>query len=285
MPQSRVIIGLVLATLLVSAAWLGNSSTPAHLNHQPAHQGCGPGESLPLTLMDPWRGDIQSGNRQCFKLELEQGGFVRLWIEADSGSLAAFVLPHGDSIPAMRVFVGGGGFLEQPGVLSWKAPASGAHRLVLETTDYSAALGVSVELRESQSAGLREAEERALAADPRVRWLTQHALPVRSISPNDNDFSDLEPLKSALRDAIEEGLDWLEENKRARSVERPLQPYEPAYKPNSEWQPVIQHSQHERRVEQSDGGVQKNGFIVPGSARPLERKTTLSKRRCVFRPI
>lgn len=58
---------------------------------------------------------------------------------------------------------------------------------------------------------------------------------------------------------VEEGLDWLEENERARHYERPR----PAYKPDSEWRPVIQHSQRRRQVEPSDGGVQKNGFIVP----------------------
>jgi erythromycin esterase len=36
--------------------------------------------------------------------------------------------------------------------------------------------------------------------DFRVAWLKQHAIPLRSIEPNDEDFSDLEPLLKVLRD-------------------------------------------------------------------------------------
>ncbi len=36
---------------------------------------------------------------------------------------------------------------------------------------------------------------------PRVAWLEQHAVPFKSIDPNDEDFSDLEPLAKAIADA------------------------------------------------------------------------------------
>lgn len=38
-------------------------------------------------------------------------------------------------------------------------------------------------------------------ADPRVDWLRKNALRIRSISPEDRDFSDLQPLKKVLGDA------------------------------------------------------------------------------------
>src|SRR5207248_908448 len=41
------------------------------------------------------------------------------------------------------------------------------------------------------------AEER----DPRVAWLAEHALRVRSLDPHDDDFADLEPLRKTLAGA------------------------------------------------------------------------------------
>jgi erythromycin esterase len=37
-----------------------------------------------------------------------------------------------------------------------------------------------------------------LSADPRVAWLRENILPIRSIDPDDEDFTDLEPLRAAL---------------------------------------------------------------------------------------
>lgn len=45
------------------------------------------------------------------------------------------------------------------------------------------------------------AAQPAAPADPRVEWLRQNAVPIRSISPEDRDFSDLQPLKKILGDA------------------------------------------------------------------------------------
>src|SRR5262249_5428880 len=39
------------------------------------------------------------------------------------------------------------------------------------------------------------------ATDSRVAWLKQHAAPLRSIDPADEDFADLEPLRRAIGDA------------------------------------------------------------------------------------
>ena len=37
--------------------------------------------------------------------------------------------------------------------------------------------------------------------DPRVAWLAEHAIPISSLEPTDDDFSDLEPLASLIGDA------------------------------------------------------------------------------------
>ena len=39
------------------------------------------------------------------------------------------------------------------------------------------------------------------ATDPRVAWLTQHAVPMRTINPTDEEFADLQPLKKLIGDA------------------------------------------------------------------------------------
>ena len=45
------------------------------------------------------------------------------------------------------------------------------------------------------------AEEESSNDDIRVVWLNQNAIPLRSIDPNDKDFSDLEPLVKAIGNA------------------------------------------------------------------------------------
>src|SRR5262245_61488825 len=40
----------------------------------------------------------------------------------------------------------------------------------------------------------------AAPADPRIEWLRKSAVQIRSISPDDRDFSDLQPLKKILGD-------------------------------------------------------------------------------------
>ncbi|HUU28572.1 MAG TPA: erythromycin esterase family protein [archaeon] len=41
----------------------------------------------------------------------------------------------------------------------------------------------------------------SLRSDPRVAWLAQHAIPMRSLAPDDDDFTDLRPLREAIGDA------------------------------------------------------------------------------------
>ncbi len=51
----------------------------------------------------------------------------------------------------------------------------------------------------SPAAAAEPAAAPVLAADPRVQWLAAHAIRLRSVSPEDRDYSDLAPLREVLR--------------------------------------------------------------------------------------
>lgn len=46
--------------------------------------------------------------------------------------------------------------------------------------------------------GAAQRTPQGLSGDPRVAWLRENILPIRSIDPDDEDFTDLEPLRAAL---------------------------------------------------------------------------------------
>ncbi len=48
--------------------------------------------------------------------------------------------------------------------------------------------------------GAAQVTPERLSADPRVAWLQDNVLPIRSIDPDDEDFTDLEPLRETLAD-------------------------------------------------------------------------------------
>jgi len=146
-----------------------------------------------------WLGDLEGSQGKCLLLSMASGEFARLSVSADSGHFQAIVLPPGDTFPTLRIEVWGGE--ENALSLAWEAAQSATYRVVLQAMlggYQSEAKGVEVALEEHQSATLRQAHREELEADPRVRWLADNAIAVRSISPTDTDFSDLEPLRDAL---------------------------------------------------------------------------------------
>ncbi len=146
-----------------------------------------------------WLGDLGAGERQCLLLSMARGEFARLSIGADSGMFQALVLPPGDTIPLLRIQVWGGE--ENRQALAWEAAEPGSYRVLLQAEVGGwepEAKGVEVALEEHLSARRRQVERQQLAADSRVRWLADNAIAVRSISPTDTEFSDLEPLRDVL---------------------------------------------------------------------------------------
>lgn len=183
---------LVLVSLLVGASVTGGGTAvqqTSDCDAKVAHD----------LFVDTWLGDLEAGERRCLLLAMEPGEFARLSIAADSGMFQAMVLPPGDTIPVLRIQVWGG---EENGqALAWEAAELGNYRVLLQADvgGYEPeAKGVEVSLEDHQSATLRRRQRQELAADPRVRWLADNAIAVRSISPTDTEFSDLESLRDIL---------------------------------------------------------------------------------------
>ncbi len=170
---------------------------------------CGRTPILPLDVLRPWRGILQfKGEEQarpqvlCFGLELTSGQFVRAVSELGArppvSGFSIDVYFPGQAEPA---FQRGLGFVRRA-TITWQAEASGLHYLVLRdartTSGSMPGMPVGIWVEQIEPPSLAEARESALLSDPRVTWLRENVAPVRSIDPEDTDFSDLEPLRSAL---------------------------------------------------------------------------------------
>lgn len=167
-------------------------------------RACGVGaERLPrLTLLEPQNGRLAAGEATCFGLALKTGEFVRIVGEVDAGYLRVRVLEPRRRMPIMVTWLWSI-FYSLP--LAFEAPASGLYVVELRVPAAAADFlrtqtrtGVStfnVQIDEWLSAMAKAARKEDLRRDPRATWLRQHAVAIRSIEPNDENFSDLEYLR------------------------------------------------------------------------------------------
>ena len=159
----------------------------------------------PLSLVYPWKGEVGLDTVQCLEVELEAGAFVRAVVEMDDDrdELVDFTVElrgPGDANPSLRIGVSTATFTRRP--VSWEVTTDGTHYLLLRNLfiwpETATSVPVRVWIETVEPPELVEARRKALAADPRVDWLREHAMPIASISPEDTDFSDLEPLREVL---------------------------------------------------------------------------------------
>ena len=152
-----------------------------------------------LSTAARWEGELVSGKRVCLALYLEHGQFARVRVEtanAFADFLEATVLAPGDSVPFLRVPEGEG---NPPAELSWEAHNTGIHTIMLTTP--ARARGITVAVTEIEDPGVLAARRRAMATDPRVAWLADRTIPIRTLDPEDTEFADLQPLRPLLDDA------------------------------------------------------------------------------------
>jgi len=162
----------------------------------------------PLSILRPWGGVIQvnaagqlAAPVRCLELVLEVGEFLRAvaTMGTEPGLTAVSVLLYepGKPDPSLRAALGN--FART--AVTWRAATSGPHYLVVrDAYAFRGATEVPVRIwvEQVEPPLLAEARNAALSADPRVAWLRQNVVPIRSIDPDDVDFTDLRPLRSSL---------------------------------------------------------------------------------------
>jgi erythromycin esterase len=179
-------------------------STGAELN---IPEECRSGTITSLSLLRPWQEEVELGEVHCLAVELEAGEYVRAVMEMDDELEEVVILTvelHAPaySKPVLQTGLSTATYTRQP--LSWEASMGGPHYVILHNLyiwpETLTSVLVRVWIETVEPAALVEARREALAADRRVGWLQENALPVRSISPDDSDFSDLEFLQEVLKD-------------------------------------------------------------------------------------
>jgi erythromycin esterase len=209
MVEVRIWGPLLLCCLLVSTSpeapgqVFSSSGMMAADNRVP--EPCQSDSVVPLSLIRPWQGELKVDEVQCLTVALEVGAFVRAVVEMDNAmdEMVDFTVEvplSGASEPALRIGLSTVTFTRRP--VTWRAQADGVHYLLLRDLfiwpQTASSVALSVRLETIEPPGLVEARRQAVAHDPRVDRLREHATPLTSISPDDTDFGDLEPLRETL---------------------------------------------------------------------------------------
>lgn len=187
---------------------------PAAATAQGPPDDCRSDSIQPLSVSRSWRGVMELSDTgpvssfrtgtsvRCLELLLDAGEFVRAVakMETDPPRSGVSVLLYvpGAAAPALTIQLGD----VDRAAVTWRAEESGPHYLVVrdamtlsrEVTE----VPVRIWVEQMEAPALVEARDAALSVDPRVGWLRENVMPIRSIDPDDEDFSDLEPLRLTL---------------------------------------------------------------------------------------
>jgi erythromycin esterase len=168
---------------------------------------CRSGALSSLSLVHPWQGEVERDHVRCLQVRLQEGEFVRVVVEMDTtgfNNTAGFgmeVYAPGQSTPQRWSLSNATSTAQN---LSWEATGAGPYHVLLRYffvwPEPAPAIPARVWIESVESPDQVKARREALARDARVDWLRENANPIRSVSPDDTDFSDLEFLRHALRD-------------------------------------------------------------------------------------
>ncbi|MDP2983347.1 MAG: erythromycin esterase family protein [Candidatus Latescibacter sp.] len=151
----------------------------------------------PLSVLSPGRPveGVITKQPHAYGLNLVAGQFLRLKGEGDR-LLLRLIGPRGDTLQLNNTLM-----------LSQVVQETGLHRLDIDrwyglpVAQRSVALPYKLRVDELLSPARYAARLDSLRSDPRVAWLAQHAIPLRSLATDDDDFNDLRPLREAIGDA------------------------------------------------------------------------------------
>ena len=157
-------------------------------------------ELLPrLTPLVVQTGRLETGKAKCFALFAERGEFVRAALDIGAGFARARVFQPRQDAPLLENWsfaFDGASYSGLP--LAFEAPAAGWY--VIELTGWqNAESPFTLQIDEVVPAKTYAARRQALGSDSRTAWLRKNAVAVRSLDPDDEDFSDLAFLREHLR--------------------------------------------------------------------------------------
>jgi erythromycin esterase len=192
----------MISTVMVSLGIVGFAVALQAQPIQPA-PACGAKvEQLPqLTLLSVPTGRLAPGETTCFGLVVEQGEFIRISVEAEGvwEYLRARVLEPRQHNP-LQVTWAWSFFPSLP--LAFEASTTGLFIVELSippAVPFKDTVPFRIQVLDRLSARTQAARLDDLRRDPRTAWLRQNAVPIRSIDPQDEDYSDLQFLREDLR--------------------------------------------------------------------------------------
>jgi len=159
---------------------------------------------VPFSIIHPWHDDVPPGEIRCLVIDVKIGEKVRAVVEIEekppfTGARVELFLP-GDTEPILNPMFGN----VNRQVITWEAKSTGPHYLVLRDfwtmRGNVSTISTRVWLQAIHTPDEVVAQKNSLKNDPRVKWLQDNAISVRSIDSGDYDFSDLEPLRDAFKD-------------------------------------------------------------------------------------
>lgn len=151
-----------------------------------------------LSLPTIQTGRLEPGESTCLGMTLRRGEFARVSIDADAGFLRARLF--GPRLVPLQTTWIWSFFPSLP--LAFEAPDSGGYVIELSvpaSVPSTQAPAYLVQLASWESAPAHAARRNDLRRDPRVQSLRNKVQRIRTIAPEDTDYSDLEFLHEALR--------------------------------------------------------------------------------------
>ncbi|MEE9230065.1 MAG: erythromycin esterase family protein [Acidobacteriota bacterium] len=192
-----------ISTVMVCLAIVGFAVALQAQPIQPA-PACGAKvEQLPqLTLLSVPTGRLAPGETTCFGLVVEQGEFIRISVEAEGVwvCLRARVLEPRQHNPLQVTWACS--FSPPSLPLAFEASTTGLFIVELSippAVPFKDTVPFRIQVLDRLSARAQAARLDDLRRDPRTAWLRQNAVPIRSIDPQDEDYSDLQFLREDLR--------------------------------------------------------------------------------------
>ncbi len=198
--NSNLSTALVLSVLVVALPGYTTTTITSDEGLAPPIAATAPcPEETILIPEQPVERELAAGERHCYGVGLNKGDYLRVVVEEQGIDIRVRVYQPQDTTYSQNV---NRYWTREHELVEVEAIDSGTHVLEVLSVQQEAPTGhYKIRIDALLSAEQQQQRYTALESDPRVAWLKEHALHVRSVSPSDTDFSDLQPLKQIIGDA------------------------------------------------------------------------------------